>query len=500
MSGRLSQAVVPLFSSKARFLLRSCVAVFAAAVLALVPATAGAAGLLIPAVPMATPPDALSAYRGQTTCDPVVKPGLAALRSMIMGYYGVGRDGGITRVCSSARSEHQEGRAWDYMLNVSNPTEKAVGDDYTLWLTGPDSSGVMAGNARRLGVMYVIWNRKIWSASDAADGWLPYDGVSPHTDHVHTSLSWDGAFQRTSWWTGTAVAQQDVGPCPVYVGEFAPVYSGPRYTPCPAPQPRPVNRGTSASLDLDGDGRPDTLGREKATGALWFYAGNGAGGALSRRVVGTGWQMHDSLVLTPDVTGDGRPDLYARDLAQGNLYLYPGDGTGGFTAPTIMGSGWHMHDALLAPGDVTGDGLADLWARDRATGRLWLYPGSAGGVPTAPRVLGSGWSMHDARMAPGDLNGDGFADIWGREAATGTLWYYTGDGAGGVATRTSVGAGWGLHDILNPTKDVTGDGRPDLLGRSRTDGVRYLYPTGTGGVPTAPRSVGAGWLMHDTVL
>jgi hypothetical protein len=37
-----------------------------------------------------------------------------------------------------------------------------------------------------------------------------------------------------------------------------------------------------------------------------------------------------------------------------------------------------MHDALMAAGDVTGDGIADLWARDRSTGVLWIYrPGAS---------------------------------------------------------------------------------------------------------------------------
>ncbi|WP_167761719.1 VCBS repeat-containing protein [Blastococcus sp. CT_GayMR19] len=484
-----------------RSLVRSSVTVFAAGLLMLTAGTAGAAGLLVPAVSMTTAPDALAAYRGQTTCDPVVKPGLRALRDMVMGYYGVGRDGGITRACNiSARSEHQEGRAWDWMLDANNPGQRAVGDDFTLWLTGTDGRGEAAGNARRLGVMYVIWNRRIWSASDAASGWLPYSGVSPHTDHVHVSLSWDGAYQRTSWWTGVAVAQQDVGPCMVYIGEFAPAYSGPRYTPCPPAVPRPVNRGTSASRDLDGDGRADTIGRQQGTGTLWFYPGNGAGGVVSRRVVGSGWQMHDSMVLSPDLTGDGRPDLWARDLGTGGLWVYPGDGTGSFTAATQVGWGWHMHDALMAAGDVTGDGLPDLWARERATGYLWLYPGSAGGVPTAPRWVGSGWQMHDALIAPGDVNGDGFADLWAREASTGVLWFYSGDGAGGFRTANSVGYGWGMHDTLIPTVDQTGDGRPDLFGRQRSTGDRYLYPTTATGTPTSPRFGGSGWQMHDTLL
>ncbi len=484
-----------------RSLVRSSVTALAAGLLLLTAGTAGAAGLLVPAVSMTTAPDALAAYRGQTTCDPVVKPGLRALRDMVMGYYGVGRDGGITRACNiSARSEHQEGRAWDWMLDANNPSQRAVGDDFTLWLTGTDGTGEAAGNARRLGVMYVIWNRRIWSASDAASGWLPYSGASPHTDHVHVSLSWDGAYQRTSWWTGVAVAQQDVGPCMVYIGEFAPAYSGPRYTQCPPAVHRPVNRGTSASRDLNGDRRPDTLARDATAGGLWFYPGDGAGGSVSARGVGSGWQIHDSLVLSPDVTGDARPDLYARDMGSGGLWLYPGDGTGSVTAPTYMGSGWHMHDALMSPGDVTGDSLPDLWARERATGYLWLYPGSAGGVPTAPRWVGSGWNMHDALIAPGDVNGDGFPDLWAREASTGRLWIYYGGASGAFVYQTVVGSGWGMHDILTPTQDVTGDGRPDLLARQKTVGDRYLYPPGNAANPTAPRLVGRGWQIHNIVL
>jgi hypothetical protein len=465
------------------------------------PATAGASSLLTPPVAIQTAPDAPSGHRGQVSCDPQAKPGAAALRSIVMAYYGAGRDGGITRACNiNARSEHQEGRAWDWMLNVNNPAEKAVADDFTLWLTGPDGTGEAAGNARRLGVMYVIWNRQIWSASNAAAGWRPYSGASPHIDHVHVSLSWDGAYQRTSWWTGTAVVQPDYGPCQVYVGEWAASYSAPRYEPCAAPRPRPANYGVSASQDLDGDGRPDTVGRERAAGRLWFYAGDGRGGAVSRRAVGTGWQMHDSLVMTGDVTGDGRPDLYGRDVAGGRMYLYPGDGAGSFAAPTVVGSGWHMHDALMSAGDVTGDGYPDLWAREQGTGRLYLYPGSAGGVLTAPRLIGTGWNMHDALSSPGDIDGDGDADLWARQAGTGVLWFYSGDGVGGFASRASVGTGWSMHDVLTPTADVTGDGRPDLFGRARTTGDRYAYPTRDGGVPGAPRMVGTGWNMHDVVL
>jgi hypothetical protein len=474
----------------------------AGAVLVVGPASpAHAAGLLTPDVPMQTAPDPYATYREQNSCNPTAQPGTAALRAMVLGYYGIGRDGGISRDCSiGGASEHKEGRAWDWMLDVNNPAENAAAQDFMLWLTGPDANGVQAGNARRLGVMYLIRNRQIWQADHASSGWMAYSGPNPHTDHIHISLSWDGAEKRTSWWTGAAITQQDIGPCRVYSGEFAPAYSGPRYTACPPVWATPSNFASSASLDLDGDGTADTVGREKYTGLLWFYPGDGRGQPVSRRVVGSGWQMHDALVLTPDVTGDGRPDLYAREASTGQLWLYPGDGTGSFTAPTSVGFGWGMHDALLAAGDVTGDGIPDLWARQKSTGQLWLYPGSAGGVPTTPRLLGTGWNMHDELIAPGDVTGDGKADLWGREAATGVLWLYPGDGRGGFPTRRAVGTGWSMHDVLTATADVSGDGVPDLYARQKGTGNRFAYPTGPGGVPAPSRPTGTGWNMHDVLL
>ena len=34
----------------------------------------------------------------------------------------------------------------------------------------------------------------------------------PHTDHIHFSFSWDGAYARTSWWTGKALTTVSPGP------------------------------------------------------------------------------------------------------------------------------------------------------------------------------------------------------------------------------------------------------------------------------------------------
>lgn len=164
-----------------------------------------------PAAPAAAPAkiEPFASYQPQSTCDPTAKPGTRALANMLLSYYGTGRNGGITRACSiGGRSEHKEGRAFDWMLSVNRPGERAVAEQFMTWLLGEGPNGEAAYNARRLGVMYVIWNGRIWSADHASRGWLRYGGPNPHVDHIHISLSWSGAMQRTSFWTGTPA---DVG-------------------------------------------------------------------------------------------------------------------------------------------------------------------------------------------------------------------------------------------------------------------------------------------------
>ena len=158
--------------------------------------------------PVAAPAvvDDYARYRPQSTCDPTVKPGAATLLRAVIATYGQGRSAGITRACSvGGISEHKEGRAFDWAVNVVNPAEKAAGDAFTAWLTAIGPDGKVGWNARRLGVMYVIWNQQIWSNTSSGATWKPYTGPSPHTDHVHVSLSWAGAYERTSWWTGVAL-------------------------------------------------------------------------------------------------------------------------------------------------------------------------------------------------------------------------------------------------------------------------------------------------------
>jgi hypothetical protein len=120
-------------------------------------------------------------------------------------------------------------------VDIHNPQDMAAVSDLMRWLLSvPGRDGVGAVNARRLGIMYVIFNGRIWGAYRAADGWRPYGGANSHTDHVHFSFSWAGAWGHTSFWTGRPAAE-DYGPCQVIQGRPAPAYTRPNPRPCPPP-------------------------------------------------------------------------------------------------------------------------------------------------------------------------------------------------------------------------------------------------------------------------
>lgn len=159
----------------------------------------------VQAPPTRTLPSGLDVYvpyQAQTICDPVARPGVLAFARLMTSHYGMGSTGLIGRTCSSGPSEHYDGRAWDWMLNVDNPSQEAVAQSVLAWLTAPDKNGVKGAMARRFGIMYIIHNKKMWRSYATERGWAPYYGSSPHTDHIHFSFNYDGAAGRTSWWTG----------------------------------------------------------------------------------------------------------------------------------------------------------------------------------------------------------------------------------------------------------------------------------------------------------
>jgi hypothetical protein len=181
--------------------------------------------------------EAFARYQPQTTCSPTAKAGTKALRTLVLRAYGGTGDLGIVRNCGiGGRSEHKEGRAWDWKVSVKKKADVRAVNDFLHFALKTDKYGNRAAMARRLGIMYMIWNRRIWSAG--TDSWRPYTGSNPHTTHMHISLSWAGALKKTSYWTGK-VAGPAAAPKPAVTPTSKPT-TKPIAKPAPTQVPKPI--------------------------------------------------------------------------------------------------------------------------------------------------------------------------------------------------------------------------------------------------------------------
>ena len=165
--------------------------------------------------------DELGPYVRQISCDPQDRPGITAFAMLIGDHYDRPAYSG-SRPCVPYNSFHHDGRALDWALNAYDPMDRRLGDAVALWLT--ENDGEMAA---RFGIENLIWNHQVW---DRWNGWQVYVG-HPHDDHIHFAFTWDGAQMNTSWWTGVAVTQPDLGPCEI-TGQYSALHVFPRRTEC----------------------------------------------------------------------------------------------------------------------------------------------------------------------------------------------------------------------------------------------------------------------------
>ncbi|WP_353950844.1 peptidoglycan-binding protein [Knoellia sp. S7-12] len=226
-------------------------------------------------------------------------PGPTAFAQLLNSHYGR-HVYGINRTCAA---EHGEGRALDWMVNAYSGDGLALGNAITRWLSAPDSQGRPGAMARRFGINYIIWNRQMWRAYDPARGWAPYSGSSPHTDHIHISFTWDGAYKRTSWWTGQALTSvQLTGPT---TAPTSPVVPTPPATSSGYPL---LKRGDThkdlliaqAALKLAQDGR---FGPATEAAVASFQSRNGV--AVTKQLDNATWTKLVQLRLVPSRTGGG---------------------------------------------------------------------------------------------------------------------------------------------------------------------------------------------------
>ena len=194
----------------------------------------------------ATPADAIPiegypSYQPQTKCSPRAKPGTVMLSEYLLKRYPGSRSSGISRSCgSSGVSEHKEGRAFDWALSARSTRDRGYARSFIGRLLDTDRHGNRAALARRMGIMYVIWNDRIWSASrgyrerrylHAACKKVKGCSVTlRHRDHMHISLTRAAARAKTSWYVSRSTPKPAPKPQPD---------PKPKPDPRPAPKPEP---------------------------------------------------------------------------------------------------------------------------------------------------------------------------------------------------------------------------------------------------------------------
>lgn len=262
-------------------------------------------------------------------------------------------------------------------------------------------------------------------------------GTAVRRDHVGGSSLPDGVGDLLTLDSAGALAfQQGDG-----AGKFAGKVSGSGWST----SVRAVPIG-----DLDGDRCNDVLVR-LSSGALRLYK-PACGAALKSTtpyttVGSSGFNQFDVLTSPGDVNKDGRPDLIARNPSTGKVYLYKGTSAGRLGAAVKLYDDWRSYKKVVGVGDLNGDGIGDLLAQDTSN-NLYRYSGAGNGTFSARVKLFAGWGgTYNTVVGVGDITGDGKADLVARDTG-GNLYRQNGTGTGTFGARVKIGAGWQTYKGL----------------------------------------------------
>jgi len=243
--------------------------------------------------------------------------------------------------------------------------------------------------------------------------------------------------------------------------------------------------------DVNGDGRADLFWRELSPGqglSWWTMNGNAATGANYHQV-GAEWQVAD----VGDLDGDGKADLIWRRESDGAAYLWTLDGfafKGFFDLGILDPAAW----SLTGSADLDGDGKGDIvWRGTDGTVYGWLMDGGSIASQGVIGNPGTQWVIADLA----DMDGDGKADIVFRNVNDGGVYIYFMNGLS-LASGGFVGVVDPATWTLIGAADFSGDGKADFLWRHTSgdtwvwlmNGASFVSAGGIG-------NPGAGWSVRS---
>ncbi|MBY8882608.1 FG-GAP repeat domain-containing protein [Actinacidiphila acidipaludis] len=210
--------------------------------------------------------------------------------------------------------------------------------------------------------------------------------------------------------------------------------------------------------------------------------------------IGGGWQTYNQVAVVGDLTGDGRADLMARDT-HGRLWFYASQVSLSqpFRPRVQVGSSWNVYDQLIGAANFDTAARGSLVTRD-LQGRLWLYDGRSNGTLSARRQIGTGWNVYNQLIGL-DRDQDGHGDILGRTEA-GSLYLYKGTGTGGYAGRVKTPVdipNWPSVNAIAGEGHQPDFGKGEVVGRMPNGDV-YAYASRENGTFLPRREIAVDFL------
>ncbi|MFE9736709.1 FG-GAP repeat domain-containing protein [Streptomyces sp. NPDC006477] len=209
-------------------------------------------------------------------------------------------------------------------------------------------------------------------------------------------------------------------------------------------------------------------------------------------------------VTRHDFNGNGTPDLL--QIAQdGKVHRYDTayDATTGKVsakAPVAAASGWSQSSRAEATGNLGGSAVGDAVSVGH-DGRLRLYKGRGDGGFDAPVSVSAGWHTYNHLVGGADVTGDGKPDLLGVSNHGGDLWVHTGTGkdtAPFLPARKKAGPGWGVYHHL-ALGDFAGSKAGDIVAVDH-NGILWLHQGRGDGTFANRTKVGAGWKVYDDIV
>lgn len=233
------------------------------------------------------------------------------------------------------------------------------------------------------------------------------------------------------------------------------------------------NEETGSDSDFNGDGNPDLVWRNTATGEnqLWLMSEAALESVVT---LPTENDLDWQLVATGDFNGDADTDLVWRNFSTGENVFWWMDGTQ-FEAQTAFTSQSDLNWEIVGAADFTGDQQDDLLWQNANTGEVevWQMNGTS---RQSTLALGRQWNSDWQVGGTGDFNGDSNTDILWHNTSRGFSLVWLLDGTerlGNAVVRAFPRLDLDWQPV--GAADFTGDEQADVFWRNANTGENLVW-------------------------